>query len=204
MKSNVRFLNSLPVFWILLSLPAIILIRRYLTDDVIAMDMLNPTGEWSARFMIIAMMISPLTTIFGQRGWTNWLLRRRRAFGLAAFGYAVLHLIYYVLDMELWSAMLAEIGAPSIWTGWLAFLIFLPMAITSNNAAMRLLRARWKMLQRIVYLAALLTLAHWLLIHDGMVDALVHFIPLALLQLLRGIIIYARRQSQSVQLEQKL
>lgn len=200
-------LNSLPVFWILLSIPAILLISGYWAGDIIAMDMLHPTGEFSARFMIIALMITPLSVIFGNRRWTGWLMKRRRSFGLAAFGYGVLHLLFYIVDMEALKPIMAEFWAPGIWTGWAALILFVPLAITSNNASMRRLKQGWKRLQRLVYLAALLTLAHWLLIHDGVAGALAHFIPLLLLELLRGIIIYARRnnmtkQQDSLQAEQ--
>lgn len=196
-----RKLNSLPVFWILLTIPAILLMRGYGTGDIIAMDMLHPTGEFSARFMIIALMITPLSVIFGSRRWIAWLMQRRRSFGLAAFGYGVLHLIFYVIDMEALEPILAEFWAPGIWTGWAALLIFVPLAVTSNNLSMRRLKQGWKRLQRLAYFAALLTLAHWLLIHDGVGGALAHFIPLLLLQLLRGIIIYARRNNGMKQRE---
>ncbi len=196
-----RKLNSLPVFWILLTIPAILLMRGYGTGDIIAMDMLHPTGEFSARFMIIALMITPLSVIFGNRRWIAWLMKRRRSFGLAAFGYGVLHLIFYVIDMEALEPILAEFWAPGIWTGWAALLIFVPLAVTSNNLSMRRLKQGWKRLQRLAYFAALLTLAHWLLIHDGVGGALAHFIPLLLLQLLRGIIIYARRNNGMKQRE---
>ena len=197
--SILRILNSLPVFWILLSIPALLLVGEYWTGDIIAMDMLHPTGEFSARFMIIALMITPLSVIFGQRRWIGWLMKRRRSFGLAAFGYAMLHLLFYLIDMEALEPILAEFWAPGIWTGWAALLVFLPLAITSNNASMRRLKQGWKRLQRLVYVAALLTLAHWLLIHDGVAGALAHFIPLLLLELLRGIIIYARRNNMTRQ-----
>ncbi|QTD57410.1 protein-methionine-sulfoxide reductase heme-binding subunit MsrQ [Parasphingorhabdus cellanae] len=198
MTALLRILNSLPIFWLLLSLPAVALMRGYWVGDIIAMDMLHPTGEFSARFMIVAMIISPLITIFGNRGWTSWLLRRRRSLGVAAFGYAMLHLVFYIIDMEELEPILAEFWAPGIWTGWAAMLLFVPLAITSNDASMRWLKRRWKMLQRLVYGAALLTLAHWLLIHDGMTGALVHFIPLFMLQLLRMIIIYGRKNKNVV------
>ena len=193
--SILRILNSLPFFWMLLSMPAILLVGGYGTGDVIAMDMLSPTGEFSARFMIIALMITPLSVIFGNRRWIGWLIKRRRSFGLAAFGYALLHLVFYLIDMEALEPILAEFWAPGIWTGWAALQVFLPLAITSNNASMRLLKRGWKRLQRLAYLAALLTLAHWLLIHDGFEGALAHFVPLLLLELLRVIIIYARRNN---------
>ncbi|SIN59842.1 sulfoxide reductase heme-binding subunit YedZ [Parasphingorhabdus marina DSM 22363] len=194
MTNLLRTLNSLPVFWLLLALPAIPMLHAYYTGQLIAMEMLHPTGEFSARFMIAAMVISPLQTLFGNKPWIAWLVRRRRALGLAAFGYALLHLIFYLIDMEELEPILAEFWAPGIWTGWAAMLLFLPLALTSHNAAMRWLGRNWKLLQRLVYVAALLTLAHWLLIHDGVTGALVHFIPLGLLQLLRMIIIYGRRK----------
>lgn len=194
-------LNSLPVFWIVLTIPAILLVQRYLTGDIIAMDMLHPTGEFSARFMVIALTITPLSMIFGNRRWIGWLMKRRRSFGLAAFGYGVLHLVFYVIDMEALKPILAEFWAPGIWTGWAALIVFVPLAITSNNAAMRRLKQGWKRLQRLAYIAALLTLAHWLLIHDGIGGALAHFIPLLSLELLRGIIIYVRRDDKAKQAE---
>lgn len=195
MHSVIRPINSLPVFWLILSVPALVWTIRYLTGAVIAMDVIPPTGLWSARFMIAALCISPLITVFGSRPWTGWLLKRRRSFGVAAFGYAVLHMVFYIIDMEALGAIMAEITAPGIWTAWAAFLLFLPLAITSNDAAMRLLKRRWKQLQRLAYLAAVMTLAHWLLIHDGMVEAMLHLLPLLLLQILRGIIIHARSTS---------
>ncbi|WP_339825445.1 ferric reductase-like transmembrane domain-containing protein [uncultured Parasphingorhabdus sp.] len=199
--SIVRKLNSLPVFWLVLSIPAILLVRGYWTGDIIAMDMLHPTGEFSARFMILALIITPLSVIFGNRRWIGWLMKRRRSFGLAAFGYGMLHLVFYVIDMEALKPILAEFWAPGIWTGWAALMLFVPLAITSNNASMRWLKQGWKRLQRLAYVAALLTLAHWLLIHDGIGGALAHFIPLLLLELLRGIIIYARRNNDAKQRE---
>jgi sulfoxide reductase heme-binding subunit YedZ len=122
-------------------------------------------------------------------------MKRRRSFGLAAFGYAILHLLFYIIDMEALEPILVEFWAPGIWTGWAALLVFVPLAITSNNASMRRLKQGWKRLQRLAYIAALLTLAHWLLIHDGFAGAMAHFVPLLILELLRIIIIYARRNN---------
>jgi len=74
-------------------------------------------------------MLTPLAQLFPGVVALRWLVRHRRAFGVAAFVYAVLHLIFYVLDMETVSAMLAEIGAPGILTGWLALLCLVPPAL---------------------------------------------------------------------------
>ena len=174
-------LNKKPTFWLLLAIPALLMLRRYASGDLIAMDMLHPTGEWAARLMIFAMVLSPLVSLLGPRPLLNWLVQRRRALGVAAFVYSVLHLLFYVIDMGNLDDILAEFWALGIWTGWAAMLLFVPLALTSNDASMRRLKAGWKQLQRLVYPAAVLVLVHWIFIHNNLVPALVHFVPLVLL-----------------------
>lgn len=174
-------LNKKPAFWLLLAIPALLMLRRYASGDVIAMDMLHPTGEWAARLMIFAMVLSPLVSLLGPKPWLNWLVQRRRALGVAAFAYSVLHLLFYLIDMGNLDDILAEFWALGIWTGWAAMLLFVPLAVTSNDASMRKLKVGWKQLQRLVYPAAVLVLVHWIFIHNNLVPALVHFVPLALL-----------------------
>ena len=181
-----RFPPAKALLWAVLALPAVPVLYDWLTDpDLWLEDLLQPTGEWSARLMIVALMLTPLAMLFPRFHPVRWLVRHRRAFGVAAFAYAALHLLVYVLAMETVRAMLAEIGATGIWTGWLAFFCFVPLALTSNDASMRALRAGWKRVQRLAYPAAVLTLLHWLFVHDGFAEALLHFAPLAALQLYR-------------------
>lgn len=179
-------LNNQLFLWTLLSLPAFLMLIGYARGQVGAMELLHPSGEFSARLMIVAMMLGPLVALLGPKPWLNWLVKRRRYFGVAAFGYALLHLVFYVIDMETLADMLAEIGALGIWTGWLAMLLFVPLALTSNNAAMRALKAGWKKLQRLVYPTAILVLIHWIFVHNNLGPALVHFIPLTLLIAVRA------------------
>lgn len=174
-------LNKKLTFWMLLGLPALLMLRPYFFGDLIAMDMLHPTGEWSARFMIAAMVLSPLLSLLGARPWLSWLIQRRRALGVAAFAYGTLHLVFYIVDMGNLDDILAEFLALGIWTGWAAMLLFVPLAVTSNDASMRALKAGWKRLQRLIYPAAVLVLVHWIFIHNNLGPALVHFIPLMLL-----------------------
>jgi len=176
-----NILNKKPTFWALLCLPALLMMRPYAFGDVIAMDMLHPTGEWSARFMISAMVLSPLLSLIGPRPWLSWLIQRRRALGVAAFGYAILHLIFYIIDMGNLDDILAEFWALGIWTGWAAMLLFVPLGLTSNDASMRALKAGWKRLQRLVYPTAVLVLVHWIFIHNNLGPAFLHFIPLVLI-----------------------
>ena len=180
-------LNNRSFFCILLAFPALVMLTRYGQGQASAMELLHPSGEFSARLMIFAMMLGPLVALVGARPWLSWLVTRRRYFGVAAFGYALLHLIFYVIDMETLRDMLAEIGALGIWTGWLAMLLFIPLALTSNNAAMRTLKSGWKKLQRLVYPTAVLVLIHWIFIHNNLGPALVHFIPLMLLITMRSL-----------------
>jgi methionine sulfoxide reductase heme-binding subunit len=186
-----RILNSRPFFWALLALPAVPMLLALASG---AADpegrpatefLLHPTGEFAARFMIIAMALTPLRLLFPASKIVRWLMARRRAFGVAAFGFAALHTVLYVADMGTVQAMLAELPALGIWTGWLAMLIFLPLGLTSNNAAMRWLGRHWKTLQRFVYAAAVATLMHWLFVHNNVGAALAHFLPLAALELYR-------------------
>lgn len=176
-------INNARLFWLVLALPGAAMLHGWFTGAIETMDMLHPTGETGARLMIVAMLIGPLAGLIGSRGWLLWLLARRRALGVAAFAYALAHLVFYAIDMGSLEAMLGELPIASIWTGWLALALMLPMALTSNQAAMKALRAAWKRVQQLAYPAALLTLLHWWWVHDGATAALVHFAPLALLWL---------------------
>lgn len=178
-------LNNKLAFWVVLAIPAAAMMRAFWISAAAAADLLQTSGEFSARLLIVAMMIAPLIAVIGPRGWLRWLLARRRAIGVAAFSYAVLHLGFYVVDMGILADIIAEVAAPGIWTGWVAFALMIPLALTSNTASVRVLRTSWKRLQRLVYPAALLTLVHWIFVHNNLVAALAHFAPLALLLIIR-------------------
>ncbi len=182
MTSIRLFLNSRPLLWALLAVPALPMIGTALQPDVVFEELLHPSGEWSARIIILALMLTPLSQLLPRRRWVQWLLRRRRAFGVAAFGYGALHLLFYLFEMQSLRDILAEIGALGIWTGWAAFLLMLPLALTSNDRAMRAMRGGWKRLQRLAYPAAVLTLLHWMFVHDNVAAAIANFAPLALLE----------------------
>ena len=149
------------------------------------------SGEVSARLLLLSLAITPLRLFFSESAWPNWLLQRRRYFGVAAFVYAVMHTLVY-LERKVGSGLLLQEAAEfSMWTGWLALVIFVPLAITSNDASVRRLRRAWKKLHRWVYLAALLTFTHWIFIAFDFVPGLIHFMVLLVLQTYR---IWKRRQ----------
>ena len=180
-----RHLNGAPFFWLLLALPAALMLNAYASGSLDAQDMLHPTGEFSVRMMVIAMMIGPLVDIFGPKRWLRWLMARRRWLGFAAFLYALAHLVFYVIDMETVAAMLDEMTELGIWTGWAALLLMAVPAVTSNDAAMRTLRRGWKRGQQFAYPAAVLTVLHWGFLTWEWGGALFHFGPLAVLNLVR-------------------
>ena len=124
MLSNL--LNTRIFFWGLLALPAIPMVVALAGGEPapdgrpITEALLHPTGEFAARFMILAMAISPLRMLFPQARWPLWLMRRRRYLGVAAFAYALAHTGLYVVDMGALRLILAEITTLGIWTGWVA------------------------------------------------------------------------------------
>lgn len=171
--------------WALLALPSIPMMIGLWTGRTQPDALLHPTGEFSARFMILALALTPLRLMFPKVRWLAWLFQRRRALGVAAFGYAALHTVLYLVDVETLREVLAEFWALGIWTGWAAFAIFLPLAVTSNDFFTRRLARSWKPLHRTVYAAAVLTLVHWIFVQNNLGPALVHFVPLAALELYR-------------------
>lgn len=186
------------LLWMMLAIPAALMIQRFMTGDALAMDLYHPSGEVSVRLMILALLPGPLVDIFGPNPFLRGWLKIRRNLGVSAFGYALLHLIFYVIDMRMMSAMVAELPIPGIWTGWLAFALLLVPAIISFDAMMRGLGRRWKLLQRLVYPAFFLALVHWLLLGWDWFPALVHLAPLLLAWALRFLARPKRTDSRSI------
>ena len=173
------------LLWLVLAIPAALMLQRIASGEALAMDLYHPSGEMSVRLMILALLPGPLTDALGPNRFLRGWLAIRRNLGVAAFLYALLHLVFYVLDMQLVSAMVDELAIPGIWTGWLAFALLLVPAAISFDTAMRRLGRRWKQLQRLVYPAFLLALIHWLLLDWAWGPALVHLAPLLVAWTLR-------------------
>ena len=159
MRSSTRYRK--PIIWLLLSLPALIILYRFLTDSLSYGQVIHQTGVWSVAFLVAVMAITPVRHLFGSTRWVQILLRQRRALGVASFGYAALHTVVY-LERK-WGAdlVLKEALEATLATGWVALLVFALLAATSNDGSVRRLKRRWKVLHRWVYPAAALTFAHW-------------------------------------------
>lgn len=185
MKRLRPLIDRKPLLWAVLAVPAAQILYVYWTRDLWPDELVGPTGLWSARFILVALMLTPLSMVLPGSAPVLWLVRRRRAFGVAGFAYALLHLAFYALEMESLANILDEVELRGIWPGWAALLLLLPLAATSNDFAMRRLRTGWKRVQRLAYPAAVLALVHWVLVHNGLREALLHVVPLALLQTYR-------------------
>ena len=172
--------------WILLALPAVAIAVQWLqtrTDMHAVHDLLEPSGEASARLLILALCATPLSMLFpGWRG-ARILVRNRRAIGVAAFLYGCLHLGVYVASTQSFAKLWGQVGWTYIWLGWLAFFAVIPLALTSTNTAMRRLGRNWKRLHRLAYLAAVATYLHWVAIYGGsiLVNVTLNFVPVLVL-----------------------
>ena len=150
--------------WIGCLLPLARLLYRAFIHDLTA----NPiefitlsTGIWTLSFLMASLAVTPLRRITGQ----NWLIRFRRLLGLFAFFYANLHfLIYLVLDQTFdLDSILHDIGKrPFITMGFTAFVLMIPLALTSTAWSIRKLGGRrWNLLHRLVYASAVAAVIHY-------------------------------------------
>ncbi len=141
-------------------------------------------GLWALRFLVAGLAITPLRRLGGPN-----LVRYRRAIGLLAFYYAVLHLTtYLVLDQGLdWATIWADIvKRPYITVGMLAFAVLVPLAVTSNAWSIRRLGARWNSLHRLVYIAAAAGALHFImLVKVWPLEPLIYLLLVAALLLYR-------------------
>lgn len=187
------------LFCVGLAAPAALMISDVAQGNILAMDLLHPSGEMAVRLMVLAMMPGPLIEFFGANRFLRGWFSIRRNLGVAAFGYALLHLGLYVLDMQSVAAMLDEVRIPGIWTGWLALGLMIPPAMISFDRAMSALgRHKWKRIQQLVYVALAVTLAHWLLLDWKWLPAAVHLTPLLAAWSLRFLKRYQRSQKERI------
>jgi len=157
------------------------------------------TGDWTIRFICIALAITPLREILRQ----PQLIRLRRMLGLFAFFYACLHFGTWIgLDKffawdEMWKDVLKR---RFITVGFAAFVLMIPLAITSTKAMVRRLGFnRWQLLHRAIYFTAILGVIHyyWLVKSDVHRPLRYGALVSALLMWRFGVWIYDRGKRQS-------
>lgn len=126
-----------------------------------AEQVMGRSGQWALRMLLLTLLVSPL------RQWTAWsmILSCRRILGLFSFFYASMHLASFSHFYIAWqpSLLLEELIKRSyIAAGLTAWLLMLPLAITSSKAWQRRLRRNWRKLHRLIYPATLLACLHLL------------------------------------------
>jgi sulfoxide reductase heme-binding subunit YedZ len=135
-------------------------IHSKLTANPIA-EMMNRFGFWTLSFLVLSLGATPMKIVFG---WT-FQMRVRRMIGLFAFFYASLHFATYVaLDQGFDLSDIAQdiVKRKFITIGFLAFVLLVPLAITSTDRAVKRLGfRRWKRLHRLAYAAAVLGVIHF-------------------------------------------
>ena len=174
--------------WLLALLPLLRLVWLGFNDDLSA----NPvefversTGTWTLVILLVTLSMTPIRLLTG----VVWQVQLRRLLGLFMFFYACLHVTTYVwLDFNfIWADMVKDVGKhPRILVGFAAFVLTIPLAATSNNAAMKRLKSNWKNLHKSVYLVAIFAVVHFLwLVKKDVTEPLYYALALACLLAVR-------------------
>ncbi len=187
-----RFLK--PLVFVCAVLPAVLMGWGVWQDSLGA----NPieavtrsTGDWALRFLLLTLSLSTLRRLLG---WTQGI-RLRRMLGLFAFFYACLHLTLYLwLDQFFdWGGIWRDIlKRPFITVGMLAFLMLIPLAVTSPKAMLRRLGKRWKTLHTLIYPLSMLAVLHFWWMKDAKSDVSEPLIYALILAALLGERLYQR------------
>jgi sulfoxide reductase heme-binding subunit YedZ len=147
-------------------------------------DLTLRTGSAALLLLMLCLACTPLNTLFGWK----WAIALRKPLGLYSFLYVSLHLLVFaVADYGLNWGLIADAIAEKryVLAGFAAFLLLLPLALTSTRGAMRRLGKRWKQLHWLIYPAALLAVLHYLWLSKVPYQPLLFGAVLVLLLLLR-------------------
>lgn len=184
--------------YIIGALPAAWVFYRGFTDQLGAdpIRTLEKTlGIWALRFLVVGLTITPLKRLGGP----NWV-RYRRAIGLLAFFYAALHLYAYLwfdqnLDFAaIWKDILKR---PYVTIGFAAFVILVPLAITSNNSMIRKLGGpNWNRLHKGVYAACALAAIHFIMLRKAWPPEPLIYAGLITILLAFRLYVYLQRRTQ--------
>jgi sulfoxide reductase heme-binding subunit YedZ len=174
-----------PALFALCLIPAGLLVVRGVSGRLTANPIefiTHQTGDWALRLLLVTLAITPVRRL---SGWHS-IVGLRRMLGLFAFFYATLHLLtYVVLDYFFAFALMWEnlMKARYIFAGLTAFVLMIPLAVTSTQRMIRRLGGRrWQLLHRLVYASAIAAVVHylWLIKVDVRVPAM-YAIALAVL-----------------------
>jgi sulfoxide reductase heme-binding subunit YedZ len=151
------------------------------------------TGTWALVMLMITLSLTPIRLLTG----SVWQIQLRRMMGLFMFFYACLHFTTYVwLDHWFdWMAITKDIVKhPYVLVGFSAFMLAVPLAVTSNTYMIRKLRENWKKLHNLVYLVAIFGVLHFLwLVKKDIREPMAYAVVLAVLL---GIRLYYRYKNK--------
>jgi len=153
-----------PIVWMACLAPLAFLVYDGFTDNLTANPIekiTNTTGIWTLRLIVATLAITPLRRLTG----INQLINYRRVVGLFAFFYGFLHFtIFFFLDHQfdfgaMWTDVLKR---PYIAAGFTAFVLMIPLAITSTTGWIRRMGGKnWNLLHRLIYITALAAVLHY-------------------------------------------
>ncbi|ACT50568.1 sulfite oxidase heme-binding subunit YedZ [Methylovorus glucosotrophus] len=156
------------------------------------------TGTWALVILLVTLSFTPLRLLTG----TAWPVQLRRMAGLFMFSYACLHITTYIwLDHWFdWQEIAKDIiKHPYVLVGFAAFVLSVPLALTSSNAMIKRLRQRWKTLHRLVYLVAIFAVLHfWWLVKKDITEPMLYALVLAALLAIRLVFTLRKRKGQMV------
>ena len=173
-----------PVIFFLALIPFVWLLSKVFQNDLgpdPAQALSIETGEWTLRFLLLTLAITPFRQIFRMVE----IARLRRMIGLFAFFYASIHFLSwmaFILGFR-WLAIAEElVERPYITVGFLAYVILFLLGVTSTNSMVRRLGKNWKRLHKFVYAASILAIVHllWILRTD-VTEAVIYGVLLAIL-----------------------
>ena len=156
-------LSLLPLIWCLYQIAALQQGQPHALGADPGKAIVDFVGEWTLRFLILTLAVTPVRKVFG----VQILTRIRRMLGLFTFSYACLHLMAYLvflLELRFTDLVIDVVKRPYITIGFCAFLLLVPLAVTSNKWMIRRLKHRWRVLHKLVYPTAILAIVHlvWL------------------------------------------
>lgn len=151
------------------------------------------TGTWTLVFLLLTLTVTPLRKLTKQ----YWLIQYRRMLGLFAFFYGCLHFTTYIwLDQffDLHSVYKDIYKRPFITAGFTAFVLMIPLALTSTQWSIRKLGKRWQKLHRLIYLSAIAGVVHYIwLVKKDVRSPVIYATVLGLLLLYRVVAAYRNR-----------
>ena len=177
-----------PSIFVLSTIPFLIIIYKIFFNKLgpePVKEITHFTGEWTLIFICLTLAMSPLKKLTNLNFW----VKARRMLGLFVFFYASLHLLTYVgIDYRFsWQPIFDDVVKKKyIFVGFAAWLLLIPLTLTSSQKMMLLLKKNWKRLHRLIYVIAILGSLHFVWLSKTIYfKPLIYFVIITVLLFLR-------------------